>query len=151
MWGAPMLSTARVKSGSRRDSTTTRWPCSAQSSCAVPSAIAPPPTTTITGSPGSATAGSSALRIGRIGVSDLGGVLDGPTACLASRGNRAGGDRHLAAAAGNIEDIGRLAQPGDAAAERANETLASRDTGSEMRGASGEIGMVKVVGLDPHC
>ena len=45
-------------SGSLRQSTTTRCPCSAQSSWAVLSAIAPPPTTIMTGSPGSATADS---------------------------------------------------------------------------------------------
>src|SRR5215472_8906763 len=150
MWTAPIPSTARAKSGSRRHSTTTRWPGSAQSSCVVLRAIAPPPTTIITGSPGSAIAGSSDLRIGRIGVADPGGVLDVPPASLRCRGNRAGGDRHLAVAAGNVEDIGWLAQPGNPATERANETLASRDTRAEMRGASGEVGVVKVVGLDPH-
>src|SRR6516225_10569685 len=93
---------------------------------------------------------SSALRIGRIDVPNPGAVFDGPPACLPARGNRARGDRYLAVTAGNIEDVGRLAQPRDAAAERANQTLASRDTGTEMRGAPGEIGMMKVVRLDPH-
>src|SRR4029077_14775145 len=104
----------------------------------------------ITGSPGSAKAGSSALRIGRIGVLDPITVFDVPLACLCSRGSRAGGYRHLAVATRNVEDIGWLAQPGDMAAERANETLASGDTGTEMRGAPCKIGMVEVVGLDAH-
>src|SRR5271166_27076 len=150
MCTAPIPSTARVKSGSRRHSTTTRWPCSAQSSCVVLSAIAPPPTTIITGSPVAATAGSSVLRIGRVGVSRPGAVFDAPPPCSPFCGNRTRGDRHLAVAAGNIEDIARLAQTGDAAAKSADETLAGRDTGAEMRGAPGEIGMVKVIGLDPH-
>src|SRR6516162_2212046 len=150
MWTAPMLSTARVKSGSRRHNTTTRWPCNAQSSCVVPNAIAPPPTTIITVSSGSATTGASALRIGRIGVLDPCTVFDVPPTCLASRRHCARGNRHLTVAIGNIEDIGRLAQPGDATAERADETLANRDTGTEMSGTPGKIGMVKVVGLDPH-
>src|SRR6516164_3141336 len=149
MWTAPMPSTARVKSGSRRHSTTTRWRSSAQSSCVVLRAIAPPPTTIITGSSGSAMAGYS-VPIGRIGVLDPGGVFDDPPTSPLCRRNRAGGDRHLAVAAGNVEDIGRLAQPGDTAAERTNEMLSSRDPGTEMCGAPGKIGMVKVVGLDPH-
>src|SRR6516162_5748406 len=150
MWTAPIPSTARAKSESRRHSTTTRWPCSAQSSCAVPSAIAPPPTTIITGSPGSATAGSSVLPIGRISVLDSSTVFDVPASCLTCHRNRAGGDWYLAVAARIVEHIGRLAQPGDAAAKRANELLASRDAGAEMRGAWRKIGMVKVVRLDPH-
>ena len=83
-------------------------------------------------------------------MSDPGEVLGNPPPRRTFRGNRAGGDRHLAVAAGNIEDIGRLAQPGDATAERADEMLASRDTGTEMRGAAGEIGVVKLVRLDAH-
>ena len=72
-----------------------------------------------------------------------GRVFDDPPACLAPRGNRAGGDWHLAVAAGNIEHIGRLAQPGDTAAERAHQALAGRDAGAEMRRTPGEIGVVK--------
>src|SRR5262245_12690283 len=113
-----MPSTARVKSGSRRHSTTTRWPCNAQSSWAVLSAIAPPPTTFIPGSPGSSTAGPSALRIGRVGVLLPGIVFNAPLAGFPSPANRGRGDRHLAVASGDIEDIGWLAQPGYAAAQR---------------------------------
>src|SRR5262249_57397418 len=71
-------------------------------------------------------------------------------ACSGLGNSRAGRNRHLPAPAWNIEDISRLAQPGDAAAERTNETLASPDAGAEMCGAPGKIGMVEVVGLDPQ-
>ena len=58
-------------------------------------------------------------------------------------------DRRLAMAAGNVEHIGRLAQAGGAAVERAHERLPSRDRGAQMGGAGREIAMVEVVGLDP--
>jgi len=36
------------------------------------------------------------------------------------------------------------------AAQRAHEALAGRDAGAKVRGPAGEVGVVKVVGLDPH-
>src|SRR5215472_4504692 len=81
---------------------------------------------------------------------DTGAVFNGPSALGSCGRDRARGYRHLAIPTRNIEDIGRLAQPRDAAAQRANEPLAGRNSGSEMCGAPRKISMVKVVGLDPH-
>ena len=73
----------------------------------------------------------------RIEVAATFDVLDHPCAifCL-SRIRRS--NRHLAVAAGDIEHVGRLTQSGDAAAKRAHQRLASRETGAEVRGAGRE-------------
>src|SRR5215469_13994128 len=91
----------------------------------------------------------SRLRIGWIRMPDTHAVLDDP-ARWAVRGDPAWRNRHLAVAAGNIQHVGRLAQTGEAPPQRVYEALAGRNTGTKMRGAASEIGMVKVVGLDPH-
>lgn len=99
--------------------------------------IAPPPITIIRGSFGSATPGSSAIRVGRIVVLDAGWIFDTPAACRPSRGRCAGGDRHFAVPARYIQHVGRLAQPGDPAPKISYQTLAGRDPGAEMRRATG--------------
>src|SRR5215472_10530118 len=89
------------------------------------------------------------LRIGWIRMPDTHAVLDDP-ARWAVRGDRTWRNRHLAVATGDIEHIGRLAQTGEAPAQRLHEALAGRNAGTKMRGAASEIGMVKVVGFDAH-
>src|SRR5215472_9679977 len=89
------------------------------------------------------------LRIGWIRMPDTHAVLDDP-ARWAVRGDRTWRNRHLAVATGDIEHIGRLAQTGEAPAQRLHEALAGRNAGTKMRGAASEISMVKVVGFDAH-
>ena len=53
-------------------------------------------------------------------------------------------------AAGNIEHIGRLAQPRGAPAQLAHQRLPVANAAAEPRGAARQVGVVEVVGLDPH-
>src|SRR5438876_11574799 len=53
-------------------------------------------------------------------------------------------------AAGEIEDITRLAKAGDTAAQGAHQRLPLPQIRPEMTGAAREIGMVEVIGLDPR-
>src|ERR1700694_1545849 len=57
-------------------------------------------------------------------------------------------DRHLAVAAGDVQHVGRLAEPGIAAAQRAHQRLAARDAGAPMRRPGRQIAVVQVVRLD---
>src|SRR5690349_8426658 len=59
--------------------------------------------------------------------------------------------RNFTVAAGKIEDITRLAKPGHSTAQGAHQRLPLLQIHPEMTGAAGEIGMVKVIGLDPRC
>ncbi len=60
-----------------------------------------------------------------------------------------GADRHLPVAAGDVEDIGGLAGPGDPPAQPPDQFLALGDRGAEVPGALGEVAVVQVVGLHP--
>src|SRR5580700_2162053 len=59
-------------------------------------------------------------------------------------------DRHLAIAARDIEHVGGLTEPRDPAAQDLDEPSPFLDAEPEMAGAAGEIGMVQVIGFDPH-
>ncbi len=59
-------------------------------------------------------------------------------------------DRHLPVTARYVEHISRLTEPGDTAAQRANEALPGRDPGAKVRRPAGKIGVMQVIGLDPH-
>ena len=52
-------------------------------------------------------------------------------------------------AAGNVEDIIRLAQAGNAAAQAPHQFLPLRDRGAQVRGSRREVAMMQVIGLDP--
>ena len=58
-------------------------------------------------------------------------------------------DRRFAVAAGNIEHIGRLAQPREPSAQRPHQRLPLLDAGAPVRRARREITMVEVIGFDP--
>ena len=57
-------------------------------------------------------------------------------------------DRRLAVAAGNVQHVGRLAQAGQPAAQRAHQLLAALDRGAQVRRAGREIAVMQVVRLD---
>src|SRR5262245_47430207 len=56
-------------------------------------------------------------------------------------------DRRLAVPARDVEHIGRLAQPREAAMEAPHQALALRDGRAQMAGAGREIAVVQVIGL----
>src|SRR5579859_1697906 len=58
-------------------------------------------------------------------------------------------DRHFAVTARYVEDVGRLADAGDTAAQLAHQGAAFLDRHAEMVGAGGEVELVQVIGLDP--
>src|SRR5215469_9913501 len=88
--------------------------------------------------------------ISRIIVPSACPVLDNPPPGRAVPRDRARADRHLTVTARDIQHIGRLAEPGNAAAKRAHEVLAIGNPGAKMRRAVGKVRMMKVVWLDPH-
>src|ERR1051326_8651793 len=59
--------------------------------------------------------------------------------------------RNFTVAAGEIEDITRLATPGAAPAQAAHQRSPLLQIHPEMTRAAGEIRMVKIIGLDPPC
>src|SRR5579862_9110874 len=75
-------------------------------------------------------------------------ILDHPALAPSTGRGIARSDRHLAKAAGEIEHIAGLAEPGDAAAQGGHERLALAELYAEMAGAAGEIGVMEVIGLD---
>src|SRR4030081_2517730 len=60
----------------------------------------------------------------------------------------AGADRRLAVAAGNVEHIFRLAQPGDLAPQGTHQLLPLLKARAQVCGTGREIAVVQVIGLD---
>src|SRR5204862_7608181 len=79
-----------------------------------------------------------------------GRVLDQPLLRRRARGRIMWPDRHFSVAAGDVEDIARLAQPRDAPAPRTDKPLSLLDAKAETGGAAGKIRMMQVVGLNPQ-
>jgi len=57
-------------------------------------------------------------------------------------------NRRLSVAAGNIEDIFRLAQAGNASPQASHQLLAFRNRGAQMRRARRQVAVMQVIGLD---
>ena len=74
-------------------------------------------------------------------------ILDG-VAAFAEVADGRGFDHGLAVAAGDIEDVGRLGEAGDAAAQAFDQRLSVGDRNAEMRSAGREVRVVQVIRPD---
>ena len=63
-------------------------------------------------------------------------------------GEEGGADRNLAGTAGDVEDIGRLAQAGKVSAQAFDQRLPLFQRQTEMRGTRREIGMMPLIGRE---